>query len=91
MLNLFMTTVSVHHVWPAPIDRDDENKAILPALEKITDSGGAVSVVSEGSLLADFVMLPFIETPDGERYYGKESIEKYADSYQKQRELTPAR
>lgn len=71
----------VHRVWPAPILEDEKNRAILEALDKIQDSGGSVEIIREGSLLAGKVKLPAIETPTGERYYGVESIRRYAASF----------
>ncbi|MBU3913679.1 MAG: hypothetical protein KKE50_06320 [Nanoarchaeota archaeon] len=78
-----MTRTLVHHVWPAPIEEDEKNKAILPALDKIDSAGGEVRVVREGSLLAGMVKLPFLETPIGKRHYGVESIQRYAEDYRK--------
>jgi hypothetical protein len=73
----------VHHVWSAPVTEDKKNKAILPALDKIADAGGVIEVIHEGALLAGLVNLPFIETPNGERYYGIDSIQGYAETYRR--------
>lgn len=70
-----------HFVWPAPIEEDEKNKEILPALDKLQKKGGEVMVMREGSLLAGYVMLPSLETPEGRIYFGVESINRYIETY----------
>ncbi len=55
---------------------DSLNEKALNILSKL--KGITIKCVSDTLLLNGLVDLPFIETNDGSRYYGIESIKKYA-------------
>lgn len=71
----------LHFIWLAPFEQDEKNRQIIPCLRTIADRGGQIEEISEGALLAGIVQLPFLEVPDGMRYFGVESISRYAQNY----------
>ena len=59
------------------IDEDDEvNLKALAALESL--AAREVRIVRDTKALQGYVLLPFIELPDGQRHYGLTAIQKYA-------------
>jgi|TARA_B100001971_G_scaffold171205_1_gene163466 hypothetical protein len=72
----------IHLVFPAP-KGDEKNKEILKSLEEIESVGGEIIVVNSSVILEGYVILPFLETPEGGRNYGVRSIERYATNYSK--------
>lgn len=52
-----------------------ENVRAIEALKRM--EGVVIEAVSVAGILDTFVRLPFIETPDGRRHYGVDSIERF--------------
>ena len=52
--------------------------------------GVSLRSVYVAKLLDDLVMLPFIQVDDGSRYYGIDSIRKYAEESARRGEKVPA-
>ena len=68
-----------HYVW---FSQDNQkNREVASALQRIIKNGGKVIQLREGRLLEGHVLLPFLETPEGNRYFGVDSINRYAERY----------
>ena len=77
------------YVFPAPPSAEQDNTLLKPLLDKIKAHGKKLELLISPDRgidimiledLATKIALPFIETPDGARYYGLHSIEKYVTS-----------
>lgn len=56
---------------------DTENERLAELLSPLISKGVRVSAVAESQILAGAMTLPFIETDDGDRYFGVSSIERF--------------
>jgi len=62
-----------------PSSDEEVNKKCLKVLEKLEQKGEKIKVVPDGLILEHKVILPFIQTPEGARWFGEKSIKKYAE------------